>query len=222
VKRTWRWLVGSAMAATLAGCFATPAATPAAAPVTPVTTIDVVEGDWHTEICIRTEDADARLLRLTAGYAGSRFLCFGFGDRQFLLSRERGPMTLISALLPGEGAILLTILRDTPAAAFGAGNVVRLSLDEAGISQLRQFLGDAVQTDASGKPIGLGDGPYEGGLYFAATATYAGFYTCNTWTAHALRTAGVPVRGPVLFADGVMRQVREIAAAAAAATPAAP
>jgi len=215
--RTWRWLVGCAMAATLAGC----AGAPAAAPVTPVTTIDVVEGDWHTEICIRTEDADARLLRLTVGYAGSRFLCFGFGDRQYLLSRERGPMTLISALFPGEGAILLTILRDTPAAAFGAGNVVRLPLDEAGISQLRQFLGDAVQTDASGKPIGLGDGPYDGGLYFAATATYAGFYTCNTWTAHGLRTAGVPVRGPVLFAEGVMRQVREIAAAAAAA-PAAP
>jgi hypothetical protein len=159
------------MAATLAGCNATPAA----APVTPVTTIDVVEGDWHTELCIRTEDADARLLRLTVGYAGSRFLCFGFGDRQYLLSRERGPMTLISALFPGEGAILLTILRDTPAAAYGAGNVVRLALDEAGISQLREFLGDAVQTDASDKPIGLGDGPYEGGLYFAATATYAGF-----------------------------------------------
>ncbi|MGO4415841.1 MULTISPECIES: DUF2459 domain-containing protein [Cupriavidus] len=208
--RAWRWLVGSAMAATLAGCNATPAA----APVTPVTTIDVVEGDWHTELCIRTEDADARLLRLTVGYAGSRFLCFGFGDRQYLLSRERGPMTLISALFPGEGAILLTILRDTPAAAYGAGNVVRLALDEAGISQLREFLGDAVQTDASDKPIGLGDGPYEGGVYFAATATYAGFYTCNTWTAHALRTAGVPVRGPVLFAEGVMRQVREIAAAA--------
>ena len=126
-------------------------------------------------------------------------------------------MTLISALFPGEGAILLTILRDTPAAAFGAGNVVRLPLDEAGISQLRQFLGDAVQTDASGKPIGLGDGPYDGGLYFAATATYAGFYTCNTWTAHGLRAAGVPVRGPVLFAEGVMRQVRKIAAAAPAA-----
>ncbi len=148
--RTWRWLVGCAMAATLAGC----AGAPAAAPVTPVTTIDVVEGDWHTENCIRTEDADARLLRLTVGYAGSRFLCVsGFGDRQYLLSRERGPMTLIPALFPGEGAILTTILRDTPAAAFGAGNVVRLPLDEAGISQLRQFLGDAVQTDASGKPI---------------------------------------------------------------------
>lgn len=215
--RAWRWLVGSAMAATLAGC----ATASAAAPVAPVTTIDVVEGDWHTDICIRTEDADARLLRLTVGYEGSRFLCFGFGDRQYLLSRERGPITLISALFPGEGAILLTILHDTPAAAFGAGNVVRLALDEAGISQLRQFLGDAVQTDASGKPIGLGDGPYEGGLYFAATATYAGFYTCNTWTAHALRTAGVPVRGPVLFAEGVMRQVREIAAAAPGA-PGAP
>lgn len=215
MRQPWRWLAASATAASLAACTTAPAAAPASpgAPASPIaTTIDVVERDWHTDICIRTDDADARLLQLTVGYDGSRFLCFGFGDRAYLLSRERGPMTLISALLPGEGAILLTILRDTPAAAFGADNVVRLGITEDGISQLRQFLGDAVRTDGAGKPIGLGNGPYEGGLYFAATATYAGFYTCNTWTAHGLRTAGLPVAGPVLFAEGVMRQVRQIAA----------
>ncbi|WP_454766639.1 DUF2459 domain-containing protein [Cupriavidus campinensis] len=209
MSQSWRWALGSAMFAMLAGCAA---AAPPSAPA--VTTIDVAAYDWHTDVCIRTEDADARLLQLAAGYDDSRFLCFGFGDRAYLLSRERGPMTLISALLPGEGAILLTILRDTPAAAFGADHVVRLGVSETGISQLRQFLNDAVRHDSAGKPVGLGNGPDEGGRYFGATATYAGFYTCNTWTAQALRTAGVPVAGPVLFAEGVMRQVRQIAAEA--------
>ncbi|SDD92036.1 conserved hypothetical protein [Cupriavidus sp. YR651] len=205
--------------ACLAGCVSSPAAAPAAAPEPPVeTTIDVVEREWHTDVCIRTEDAGARLMPLLKGYDGSRFLCFGFGDRHYLVSRERGPMTLLSALLPGEGAILLTILRDTPAAAFSADNVVRLRISQAGSMRLQAFLGDAVQLDGSGAPVRLGDGPYEGGLYFGATATYAGFYTCNTWTAQALRTAGVPVYGPVLFAEGVMRQVREAAAAQPAQT----
>lgn len=49
----------------LAGCATTPAA---ALPV--VTTIDVVERGWHTDICIRSDDADAQLLRLADGYEG--------------------------------------------------------------------------------------------------------------------------------------------------------
>jgi len=198
-------LVALTLITLLSGCATSPQATPSD---DPATTIDVVERDWHTDVCIRTEDADARLMRLVVGYNGSHYLCFGFGDRHYLLSRERGPMTLLSALLPGAGAILLTVLRDTPAAAFGADNVVRLGISEQGIAELRDFLANAVQTDDSGKPVGLGDGPYPGGLYFGATAQYDGFYTCNTWTADALRTAGIPIHGPVLFADGVMRQVR--------------
>ena len=192
----------------LSGCATS---TETALPDDPATTIDVVERDWHTDVCIGTEDADARLMPLVVGYEGSHYLCFGFGDRHYLLSRKRGPMTLLSALLPGDGAILLTILRDTPAAAFGADNVVRLDVSEQGIARLREFLVNAVQFDSSGAPVGLGDGPYPGGLYFGATAKYDGFYTCNTWTADALRTAGIPIHGPVLFAGGVMRQVRQAA-----------
>ncbi len=201
----------------LAGCATRPAA---ALPVE--TTIDVVERGWHTDICIRSDDADAQLLRLADGYEGSRFLCFGFGDRHYLLSRERGPSTLLSALLPGDGAILLTILRDTPAAAFGADNVVRLAIDHDGREHLRAFLNRAVQTDAQGRPLRLGDGPYPGGLYFGAAARYNGFYTCNTWTADALRAAGIPLSRPILFADGVMRQVCQVHVRGASSTGAAP
>lgn len=179
-----------------------------------VTTISVVARDWHTDVCVDTRDTDAQLMRVAKGYDGSRYLCFGFGDRHYLLSRERGPLTLLSALLPGnDGVILLTILRDTPAAAFGGDNVVQLDVDARGIERLRAFLNHAIQIDDSGEPVGLGDGPYPGGLYFGATARYYGFYTCNTWTADALREAGIPIQGPVLFAEGVMRQVRDLAAA---------
>jgi len=209
-------LIGAAATLAMCGCATVPAAV--AAP--PLTTISVVERDWHTDICIRSVDADARLLRVTRGYDGSNYLCFGFGDRHYLITGERGPLTLLSALLPGDGAILLTILRDTPAAAFGAGNVVDLELDEAGIGRLRAFLNRTIQENDAGEPLGLGNGPYPGGLYFGATARYNGFYTCNTWTADALREAGIPMHGPVLFAEGVMRQVRDVAAARHGARPA--
>lgn len=199
---------GVAITLTVAGCGVAPAAM--ASP--PAARIAVVEQDWHTDVCLRTADADAPLQRLAAGYRDPMFLCFGFGDRQYLLDTAPGPLTLLSALLPGDGAILLTLLRDTPAAAFGADKVVELDIDAPGLDRLRAFLTDAVRTDDAGAPRMLGDGPYPGGRYFAATARYNGFYTCNTWTADALRAAGIPMHGPVLFAGGVMRQVRAVRA----------
>jgi len=215
MARALRFVVASGLVAAIAGC----AGAPAAAPQGPVTTtIDVVERDWHTDICVRTDDAGPAIVAFAAGYDGSRFLCFGFGDRRYVLSRQRDAWTLLSALIPGDGAILLTVLRDTPAAAFGADNVVRLGIDNDGLQRLRAFLVKSVQTDAAGAPIKLGEGPYEGGLFLGATATYAGFYTCNTWTAEGLRTAGVPIYGPVLFASGVMTQVRALADSAATAS----
>ncbi|WP_223851728.1 DUF2459 domain-containing protein [Cupriavidus pauculus] len=215
LTRRFHAVAAMALATGIAGC----AGAPAAAPQGPVTTtIDVVERDWHTDICVRTDDAGPDITVFAAGYDGSRFLCFGFGDRRYVLSRERDTWTMLSALFPGDGAILLTVLRDTPAAAFGAGNVVRLGIDQAGLARLRAFLVGSVQTDGAGAPVHLGKGPYDGGLFLGATATYAGFYTCNTWTAEGLRTAGIPVSGPVLFASGVMTQVRALAETSAAAS----
>ncbi|RLK31538.1 uncharacterized protein (TIGR02117 family) [Cupriavidus plantarum] len=207
-----------ALAATAVACAGTTPATPQG-PVT--TTIHVAERDWHTDICLGIEDAGPALMALTGrGNRGkdydARFLCFGFGDRGYLLSADRGTWTtllaLLSALIPGDGAILLTVLRDTPAAAFGSDKAVRAGVDQAGLQRLRTFLLHAVRTDTTGAAMHLGDSTYPGEIFLAATATYNGLYTCNTWTADGLRAAGIPIDGPVLFPRGVMTQVRAYAA----------
>jgi hypothetical protein len=44
-------------------------------------------------------------------------------------------------------------------------------------------------------------GPYQGSLYYESEARYSALHTCNTWTAEALKSAGLPVRsGGVIFA----------------------
>ena len=210
----------------LAACSSTP--TPAPGPI--ATTIAAVERGWHTDVCIRAEDAGPWILALAHGYGfdGEHFLCFGFGERQYLLTHDHGPLETLSALLPSRAALLMTVLRDSPGAAFGSSNVVNLGISRDGLTGLQAFLQGAVQTDKAdqpqgdvadkpegdlaGKPVGLGEGPYPGSVFFAATGTYDLFYTCNTWTAAALRSAGLPVNTTVLFAGGVMRQARQLAA----------
>lgn len=106
----------------------------------------------------------------------------------------------------------MTVLRDTPVAAYGADKVVTLQVAAAGKAGTAAYLDQSVQRDKLSHPVRLGDGPYAGSLYFGATANYAGYYTCNTWTADALRSAQLPVDGTILFASTVFRQARDVAA----------
>lgn len=200
-------VLGAALAA-LAACASVPP--PAPGPV--ATTITIVERGWHTDVCLRTEDADAWVMAFARGFDGARYLCFGFGERQYVVGGEHGVLTMLSAMLPSKSALLMTALRDTPAAAFGAANVVTLGVTRAGLTELEAFLREASEADAQGRPMRLANGPYVGSMYFAASGTYFAFYTCNTWTADAMRSADLPVSDSVLFAGGVMRQARALAA----------
>lgn len=196
---------------TLAGCATVPSALPTGP--TPAQ-IAVAERAWHTDLCVTADqEAGDPLAALAADFPGARFLCFGFGERQYLLTAEPGFLEALSALLPSRAAVLMTALSAPPAAAFGPDKVIDLRVTEAGERALRAYLWRSLQIDATGKPAWLRDGFYPGSVFYAASRTYDIFNTCNTWTADGLRAAGFPVRGPVIFAGPLMSQLRQIAAA---------
>jgi hypothetical protein len=90
--------------------------------------------------------------------------------------------------------------------------VIRIGVSDVGLAGLRSYLKDSVQTDSAGGPMRLGDGPYPYSLFLAATGTYDALYTCNTWTADAMRSAGLQIDDAVVFAGAVMRQARRFGA----------
>ncbi|MFC4704789.1 MULTISPECIES: DUF2459 domain-containing protein [Paraburkholderia] len=176
-----------------------------------VSTVVVARRGWHTDVCVRSEDAGQLASSLATEFNGARYLCFGFGERQYVVMRTQNPLTALRALFPSRAAVLMTVLRDAPAEAFGVSNVAALEVTRAGLSGLEAFLQRSIQNDASGGPMRLGEGPYPGSEFFAATGTYDAFYTCNSWTADALRSAGLPVDGAVLLAGDLMHRVRRLA-----------
>jgi uncharacterized protein (TIGR02117 family) len=196
-----------ALVAMLAACSTVPL-TPSPGSMT--TTIMVVRREWHTDVCVRSEDAGPWVADLARGFHGARFLCFGFGERQYVVTREHGVLAALSALFPSQAAVLMTVLRDSPGAAFGHSNVITLEVSNAGLTRLQMFLQHSVQIDATGGPVRLAEGPYPGSVFFAATGTYSALYTCNTWTSDALRSAGLPIRSAALFAGDVMDQARQV------------
>jgi uncharacterized protein (TIGR02117 family) len=173
--------------------------------------IYVVERGWHTDIGLPVEQMTFPLASLQADYPGVTVLVFGFGERQFLVNREKTVGAMLNALLPSHSALLLTALRASPQAAFGEANVVALHVSRTGLQRIEARIWQEFEFPPAGKPVPLARGPYPGSAFYAARDTYDGFYTCNTWTAETLRSGGlpVPVTG-VLFSGQVMGPVRWI------------
>jgi uncharacterized protein (TIGR02117 family) len=206
--------VTRAIVALAAACLL-PACTAIAPPPSPPAdaVVYVIGRDWHTDIGLPVAEISGPLAALEQPFPGVRVLTFGFGGRRFLLTRDRSTLAMLSALLPGRGAMLITALRTEPEPAFGAAHVVRLHISTAELAGLRDRLWGGFEHGKADKPILLADGPYPGSLFYAASATYSGLYTCNTWTADVARAGGLPMPATgVLFAGQVMGSARWIAA----------
>lgn len=80
--------------------------------------------------------------------------------------------------------------------------------------RLSQFLSGYVAKDAEGTPRRIGAGPYPGSVFYASTGTFDLAHTCNTWSAEALRAAGLPVSSVgVVYAGQLIEQLPPPAAA---------
>ena len=200
----------------LAGCAVpVPPAPPAELTAGPRTeTIYLVERGWHTDIGIAATQVGDTLGELRKTFPNVGTLVIGFGQRAYLLHREHDLADMLAALAPGPGALLVTALRDTPQTAFPTEDVVVLRVSARGLARLTDFVAGSFERPSDGALHAIADGPYPGSLFYASTHTYSAGYTCNTWTAEALQTAGLPVHAAgVVFADEVADQARRVAAA---------
>ena len=181
-----------------------------AAPLT--ATLFVIDHGWHTDIGLPADEVTGALVALKKRFPGARYLTFGFGEREFLTSREVTLGETLRALLPNRSAMLVTTLRDSPDTALGPGNVVTLRITADGLARLEYALWHGIERTPADQPVSLGPGPYAGSEFFAALGTYDAFDTCNTWTATMLATAGLPVSaGGIMFSHQVMDQARTVA-----------
>lgn len=140
-------------------------------------------------------------------------MVFGFGERAYYMAHREGSGEMLTAMFPSKSAILLTALSASPEEAFADHRVVRLRLTRDAVDRVAEMIWHDLELDQHGAAVRLADGPYVGSVFYASTETYDALHTCNTWTALLLRDAGFPVDAHVLFADQVMQQAQQIAAA---------
>lgn len=176
----------------------------------PGTVIYVIRRSWHTDIGFDVADLAAPLSGVHSALPTAHYLLFGFGDRHYLINKDRSVGGLLGALWPGPGVILVTGLTGTPGRAFGEQQVRRITLSTSQAHRLQEFVWNSLRRSAGAVQV-LAPGPYDDSTYYAATLRYSGFHTCNTWTADALKAAGLPVSSfGVEFSGQVWHQVGRI------------
>jgi hypothetical protein len=169
---------------------------------------------WHIDVGFSAADLDPSLAFVARRFPRARYVFFGFGDRHYLLSKHKGISNMSGALIPGPGIILVTALQNSPAQAFGASHALEFDLSAVEMAAAQSFVRRTLSREPAAVELeSLADGPYEGSLYYAAVPRYSALYTCNTWAAEALNSAGLPVRTRlVLLAGQLWKQARRVAA----------
>lgn len=186
-------------------------------------TVYVARRRWHIDVGFAADDLHGSLAAVARPFPGARYVFFGFGDRHYLMSKDHEAPNLLAALWPGPGLILVTVLDGSPAEAFGAQHVVKLTLTPAQSSAIQGFIRRSISSPTSGSanwgedPEPVAQGPYAGSVYFAAVPRYSGLHTCITWAAETLRAGGLPVRSRLtLIASQLWHQVLKLRASPAA------
>jgi uncharacterized protein (TIGR02117 family) len=173
--------------------------------------IYVISGGWHTELGLPLEALSGPLAVLNQDFPSARYLVFGWGAHDYYMAQNPGIRDLLRAATPGPAVMLVIPLQISPEMFFGASNVFVLPAPRDGIQRLSQFLWDYLDKDEKGAPHSIGIGPYPQSVFYASTRTYNLGHTCNTWTADALRVAGLPVSATgVVFAGQVLDQLPPI------------
>jgi uncharacterized protein (TIGR02117 family) len=173
--------------------------------------IYLISGGWHTELGLSLGAINGSLAALKPDFPGARYLVFGWGARDYYMAKKADIGDLLRAAASGPAIMLVIPLEIPPEAFFGASNVAVLPAAREGTQRLSEFLWDYLAVDKEGPPRRIGAGPYPQSVFYTSMGTYNLGHTCNTWTAEALRVAGLPVNAAgVVFAGQVLDQLPPI------------
>jgi len=204
------WRCPGALAAllgalSLAACqTAAPPPSPAASPGTAVpdsdqadageVVIHVTSNGWHSEIVVARANVPAGAIPETADFAEASYLSFGWGDAAYYPAPEATlGMTLRAALWPTPAVVHLAGLRAPPQEAYPKNETLQLRLSAAGFQAVLTYIDASFERGGRPRARPSAPGLYSFSRFYPATGKFHLFNTCNTWTAKALKTAGVPV-----------------------------
>jgi uncharacterized protein (TIGR02117 family) len=204
LKATFRWLLRALVLIVLLVAAGTFIPRPlwrsaqAADPASAVRTILVLSNPIHTDIAVPIDEATRTRFSFLAEAGvpidnpGAKYLVVGWGGRSFYLETPHWadikPLPVFRAFTLDNSVMHVDVAgnlrEDDPA-------ITRLQTDDAGMDRMLGFI-EASFARENGRPMPILDthyGRYD--AFYEANGFFNALLGCNTWTASALREAGL-------------------------------
>jgi len=182
------------------------------APAELVKPIYVINHGWHTGIAVRRANIPKGVWPEHADFADSEYVEVGWGNREFYMAPEGTlGLALKAVFWPSQGVLHLVGFDGPVQQFFRQREIVEILVSDRGFHRLAVFIGNAHAKDDSGRTMVVGRGQYANSRFYVAREKYFLLKTCNTWTARALRSAGLPITSLyAVTAGNVMDQTRTL------------
>ncbi len=158
----------------------------------------------HLDIILPLENIDPELLRNLEIVPGSRFVAFGWGDKDFYLKtpewKDLTFKTAFKALfLKSQTAMHVTCY------FFKNKSWRTLQLCDSQIHILNSYISDSFQKTENGTFKKTGFPGYSGNdFFYDAKGSFSLFKTCNIWVNGALKKTGIPTSVWSPFDSGIL------------------
>lgn len=159
-------------------------------------TIHVAIYGGHSGIILPNSTMPDDLRRLTSRFNAFRYIEFGWGDEEYYRDPETTVFIAVKAALWPTASVLHLIGINEDMEEYAAGpSIYRIELSSEGFFALCNSITATFSRDKKGNSIALGPDPVfiRHTLFYQARPKFFFPRTCNTWTAKALKTAGMPI-----------------------------
>lgn len=168
--------------------------------------IGVLVRGWHSALMLPGSELGP-LRPLLPRYAGESYVRFGWGNRRFFMSPHPTVYDALAALFSSPSVMLVQGAPSVHALVPVGARSRWLCADHTEVRRLDAYLRRTLRRP-HGRPLLLATGPRSGSAFYASSVRYDALHTCNTWTADALKYAGLPVHaGGVIFSSQLERRI---------------
>lgn len=156
--------------------------------------IYVIKHSWHADIILPVHSMPTDSFPILNEFPDSRYLEIGWGDSAYYSNPDPGSgITVKAAIFPTPGILHITGINDNLDHRFQFYRVLQFTIQRNELWHLVQFISKEFVYTTNRRPIKIGQGIFHNSYFYRANSRYTVFKNCNTWTARALKQAGIPV-----------------------------
>lgn len=173
--------------------------------------IYAVSKGWHAGLVVPSEAVNCAVPELKARFPGATHYEIGWGDQGFYQAKKATLRLAFQALFASRGSVMHVVpIRDTLPDFLQDHEVAETCLTSTEYALLVRFIAESFARNTDGEIIARERGTCADSQFFQGRGTYSVLYTCNRWTATALRSAGLDLWSRITLTSGsVMRAVRK-------------